>query len=313
MLNPIVLSGAFLGWGLGANDSANIFGTAVSTKVVRYSTAVILTSVFVILGALFEGHRGIDKLSNYAFSGGINTSLEAFLVMLAAAVTVATMTILKLPVSTSQAVIGAIIGGGAIQGKSDFSGSLQFFSAWIITPFGAMVIAFLLYKITAHIIEDKLTDFRFYEIFIRIGYVVAGTAGAYSLGANNVANVTAVFSGQLGIITVQQAALLGGISIAIGVITYSKPVMSTVGEHLVRLTPVAGLLVVFTVSITTYIYAMIGIPVSSSQAVVGAIIGIGLKTGIKTVNFKMLRNILFGWVGTPMIAGIVSLLLHWIF
>lgn len=313
MLNPIVLSGTFLGWGLGANDSANIFGTAVSTKVVRYSTAIILTSVFVILGAYIDGYRGIDKLSHYAFSGGINTSKAAFLVMLAAAVTVAAMTILRLPVSTSQAVIGAIIGGGILQGKADFSTSIQFFSAWVVTPIGAMVIAWILYRVTGILIEKRLTGFHFYELFIRMGYLAAGTVGAYSLGANNVANVTGVFSGALGIVTVQQAALLGGLSIAVGVLTYSKPVMSTVGENLVHLSPIAGLLVVFSVSITTYFYALIGIPVSTSQAVVGAIIGIGLCTGIKTINLKILRNILLGWIGTPTIAGIVSLLLIWIF
>ncbi|MBC7960111.1 MAG: inorganic phosphate transporter [Vallitaleaceae bacterium] len=309
MLNPIVLSGAFLGWGLGANDSANIFGTAVSTKMVRYSTAIVLTAGFVILGAYVDGYRGIAKLSNYAFSGGINTPMEAFFVMLAAAITVAVLTIMKLPVSTSQAVIGAIIGGGLLEGRADFSASLEFFSAWVATPFGAMFIAFILYTLTTKLIEKRLTHFGFYEVFIRTGYLFAGIIGAYSLGANNVANVTALFSGQLGIVTPQQAALIGGISIAIGVLTYSKPVMSTVGESIVHLSPIAGLLVVISVSLTAYFYALIGIPVSTSQAVVGAIVGIGLKTGIKTIHFKTLKKILFGWIGTPTAAGLISFLL----
>lgn len=313
MLNLIIFSGVFLGWGLGANDSANIFGTAVSTKVVKYSTAILLTSIFVILGAYFEGYRGIDKLSHYAFSGGIDTAKEAFLVMLAAALTVTIMTVLKLPVSTSQAVIGAIIGGGALQGSADFGASSQFFGAWVATPVGAMVIAFLLYRLTSKLIEKKLTGFKFYELFVRIGYLVAGIIGAYSLGANNVANVTALFSGKLGLITVQQATLIGGLSIALGVLTYSKPVMTTVGQNILNLSPIAGLLVVFAASLTVYFYALIGIPVSTSQAVIGAIIGVGLQTGIRTINIRVLKHILFGWIGTPTIAGLVSLLLILIF
>ena len=48
-------SGLFLGWSLGANDAANIFGTAVGTKMVRFRTAAIIASVFVIIGAVFAG------------------------------------------------------------------------------------------------------------------------------------------------------------------------------------------------------------------------------------------------------------------
>jgi PiT family inorganic phosphate transporter len=308
-MNPLLLAGAFLGWGLGANDSANVFGTAVYTRIVKYSTAIILTALFVIIGAFFDGAHGIEKLSTYAYNGGIDTGMKAFFVMLSAAITVAAMTFLKLPVSTSQAVIGAIIGGGINRGATDFSAGIQFFSAWVFTPIGAMIIAYVLYKFTCNKIGSKLTEFRFYEAFIRFGYIISGILGAYSLGANNVANVTAVFSGQLHMLNVQQAALFGGISIAIGVLTFSKPVMSTVGEGIVPLSQVAGFVVVIAVAITVYIYARIGIPVSTSQAVIGAIMGIGFHLGIKTINMRVLRNILFGWVGTPIIAGTVSFIL----
>ncbi len=306
MFYPFVLAGAFLGWGLGANDSANIFGTAVYTKVVKYSTAVILTSVFVILGALVDGYNGIDHVSDYAFAGGINTALAAFLVMMAAALTVMVMTLLKLPVSTSQAVVGAIIGGGLLSGKADFSASTKFFGAWFLTPIGGLIIAFVLYKIVVVFFENRLTEFKFYEIFVKAGYILAGVFGAYSLGANNVANVTGIFAGELQILTSTQAVIIGGLSIAVGVITYSKPVMSTVGERIVPMSSIAGFIVVISASITVYIYARIGIPVSTSQAVIGAIIGIGLNAGVNTINLKMLRNIMLGWFATPTVAGLIS-------
>lgn len=309
MINPIVLAGAFLGWGLGANDSANIFGTAVYTKVVKYSTAVIVTAIFVVLGAVVNGSNGIAHIGEYAYEGGITTPTAAFLVMLAAAVTVMVMTILKLPVSTSQAVIGAIIGGGLIKGQADFGATLKFFGAWFLTPIGGLVIAFVVYRIVKITIEKRLTEFRFYNSFVKIGYLVAGAFGAYSLGANNVANATGIFTGEMGILTTDQAVLIGGISIAMGVVTYSRPVMSTVGERIVPMTSIAGLIVVVSASLTVYIYAVIGIPVSTSQAVIGAIIGIGLNAGIDTINIKMLRNVLLGWFATPTIACLISVVL----
>ena len=63
MFNWQILSGIFLGWSLGSNDSANVFGTAVATKMVRYSTAVILCALFIVLGAWMEGEAGFHRLS----------------------------------------------------------------------------------------------------------------------------------------------------------------------------------------------------------------------------------------------------------
>ena len=312
MINPIVLAGAFLGWGLGANDSANIFGTAVYTKVVRYSTAVIVTAIFVVLGAVLNGSSGIAHIGEYAFEGGIETPKAAFFVMFAAALTVMVMTIMKLPVSTSQAVIGAIIGGGLLKGQADFGATLKFFGAWFLTPIGGLVIAFVMYRVVKITMEKRLTEFRFYNNFVKIGYLVAGAFGAYSLGANNVANVMGIFAGQLNIISNFQGVLYGGFAIALGVITFSKPVMLTVGQKIIVLSEIEGFIVVIAASLTVYIYALVGIPVSTSQAVIGAIIGIGIRVGVKTLNMKILRNIMFGWFGTPLVAGVISLVLSMI-
>lgn len=308
MLHFSVFSGAFLGWSLGANDAANVFGTAVSTKIVKYRVAIILTSIFVILGALVDGHRGVNKLSDYAFNGGIDTPMAAFFVMLAAAMTVTVMTFLKLPVSTSQAVIGAIMGGGLLAGKTDLSYSVKFLSAWIVTPLGALVISFIIYKFIETFVEKRISNLMVYDVVIKIGFYVAGIFAAYSLGANNVANVTSIYAGPLDLISTQQAVLIGGISIALGVLTFSKRVMFTVGKGLVPLSPMSGFVSVLAAAITVYTYALIGIPVSTSQAIVGAVIGIGLVKGARSVNRKTLLNILFAWFGTPTVAGIVSFL-----
>lgn len=307
MLNPIVLSGAFLGWGLGANDSANVFGIAVHARIIKYWTAVVLTAVFVIAGALVDGGKGIGNLGEYAFRSGVDTPASAFYVMLAAGGTLLLMTLLGLPVSSSQAVIGAIIGWGVLKGTADFSAGFKFFGAWVLTPVGGMVLAFLLYKVLGGFFHERLQGFRFYQVFLQIGFLVAGIFGAYSLGANNVANVTAVYAGELAILSSRQAALVGGLAIALGTLTFSRRVMATVGKKLVPLSPFSGLMVVLGSSLTVYIYARIGIPVSSSQAVVGAVVGVGFSIGARTINRRMLRFILIGWLGTPAAAGLLSL------
>ncbi len=301
-----VLSGGLLGWSLGSNDAANVFGTAVTTRVIKYKTAVILTAIFVVIGSLVNGGGGIENLSEYAFLSEVTTPQSAFLSMLAAGITVTTMTVLSLPVSTSQCVIGSIVGWGLSFGVVDFSETTEFISAWIITPLGACCICFLLSFISQKVIQKKISGIVMYDIIIKIGFIVSGIFAAYSLGANNVANVTAVYSGTIGILSKEAACLIGGITIALGVLTFSKRVMYTVGVKITELSPLLGFIVTLSAAIAVYIYAIVGIPVSSSQAIVGAVFGAGLTNGVKNINFNVLRNIFIAWFGTPTIAGILS-------
>ncbi|MCK4682890.1 inorganic phosphate transporter, partial [Candidatus Bipolaricaulota bacterium] len=127
-----------------------------------------------------------------------------------------------------------------------------------------------------------------------------------SLGANNVANVTGVYV-KSGLLTPFYASLFGSAAIALGIMTFSKRVIRTVGSGLVPLNPFAALIVILGEAITLNVYAMFGVPVSASQAVVGAVIGIGLVKGVKTIDLRVLLRVLFGWLGTPMIACALSL------
>ena len=141
-----------------------------------------------------------------------------------------------------------------------------------------------------------------------IGILSAGCYGAYSLGANNVANVTGVYVGS-GILTPQHAALIGGLSIAVGVLTYSKKVMMTVGKGIAPLSPFSAFVVVLAEALTLHLFTQIGVPVSSSQAVVGAIVGVGIVRDTRTVSSKMLVKIAIAWALTPLSAGIMACLL----
>ncbi len=118
----------------------------------------------------------------------------------------------------------------------------------------------------------------------------------------------------------QQLFLLGAIAIAVGVMTYSKRVMMTVGAGLMPLSPIAAWVVVMSHSLVLFLFASQGlesflaanglptiplVPVSSSQAVVGAVLGIALLKGGRGIRWRVLGGIGAGWVVTPMIAGVV--------
>jgi PiT family inorganic phosphate transporter len=114
--------------------------------------------------------------------------------------------------------------------------------------------------------------------------------------------------------------LLGGIAIAVGVATYSKKVIATVGEGLMSLSPAAALVAVWAHSIVLFLFSSKGlqeflagaglpalplVPVSSTQAIIGAVMGIGLLKGGHGIRRGVAGRIAFGWVVTPVIAALV--------
>jgi len=330
LLDPTVLiflsSGLFLGWSLGANDAANVFGTAVGSRMIRFTTAAIICGIFVILGAYVSGTGAAQTLGKL---GAVNAIGGSFMAALAAGLTVYWMTKLGLPVSTSQAIIGSIIGWNLFSDSyTDISSLLKILSTWIICPLLSAVIAAFLFSVAKIFVRKMGIGLIRFDGYTRLALILAGAFGAYSLGANNIANVMGVFVpvapfpdmlfGQgFSISSAQQLFLVGGLAIAVGVFTYSKRVMMTVGSELMRLTPLAAWVAVMSHSIVLFLFASERleqllakmslptiplVPVSSSQAVVGAVIGIGMLQGGREIQWPRVYSIVKGWVITPLIS-----------
>jgi PiT family inorganic phosphate transporter len=331
-VDPVLLiflsSGIFLGWSLGANDAANVFGTAVGTHMIKFRNAAIICAVFVILGAVISGSGAAHTLGKL---GSINAIGGAFMAAFSAAFTVYWMTKLGLPVSTSQSIVGAIIGWNLYSGSLTDSASLiKIVSTWITCPLLSCVIAIILYMMTRKFLHVSKIPLLRLDAYTRIALIIAGAAGSYALGANNIANVMGVFvpvnpftnldvMDFYTISSVQQLFLIGAIAIAVGVITYSKKVMLTVGEGLMPLSPIAAWVVVVSHSIVLFLFASQSleafliskglptiplVPVSSSQAIIGAVIGIGIMRKGTEIKWGVLAKISSGWITTPIMSCI---------
>ncbi|MBW2176298.1 MAG: anion permease [Deltaproteobacteria bacterium] len=323
-------SGLFLGWSLGANDASNVFGTAVGSKMVRFRTAAICCSIFILLGAVISGAGASHTLGKL---GSVNAIAGAFIVALSAAASVYSMTKLGYPVSTSQAIVGAIIGWNFFSGSlTDYHTLSKIVITWIACPTLSAIIALILYKVIVIVIGRIKIDMFRLDSMTRYGLIVMGAFGAYSLGANNIANVMGVFIpvspfadisffGLFKLTSTQQLFFIGGVAISVGVLTYSRKVMATVGEGIMNLSPVAALVVVSAHSLVLFLFASQGleaflkhhglptiplVPVSSSQAIVGAVIGIGLLKGGRGIRWRVLGGIGSSWIVTPIIAAMVS-------
>jgi PiT family inorganic phosphate transporter len=291
--------------------------------MVRFTTAALICGVFVVLGAFVSGTGAAQTLGKL---GAVNALGGSFMAALAAGLTVYWMTKLGLPVSTSQAIIGSIIGWNLFSDSyTDISSLLKILSTWIICPLLSAVIAALLFTLAKIIVRKIGVGLIRMDGYTRLALILAGAFGAYSLGANNIANVMGVFVpvapfpdlqfGQdFSVSSAQQLFLVGGLAIAVGVFTYSKRVMMTVGSELMTLTPLAAWVAVMSHSIVLFLFASERleqllanmslptiplVPVSSSQAVVGAVIGIGMLQGGREIQWPRIYGIVRGWVITP--------------
>ena len=184
-------AGLFLGWSLGANDAANVFGSAVGTRMVRFKTAALVCGIFVIIGAVAGGAGTSHTLG---MLGSVNAIAGAFIVALSAGFTVFWMTRARIPVSTSQAIVGAIIGWNIFTGGPTNMGALQkIVLTWILCPILAAVIAIILYLVFKTLFNQLRMHLLRRDTYLRIALIVVGAFGAYSLGSNNIANVMGVF------------------------------------------------------------------------------------------------------------------------
>ncbi len=322
-------SGLFLGWSLGANDAANIFGTAVGSKMVRFRTIALIAAIFVVLGAVFSGSGTSETLENL---GAVNALAGAFMVALSAALSVYFILRMGITVSTSQAIVGAIIGWNFYAGKqTNYETLAQIFATWTLCPLLSGIVAVILYFTFKKLIKCCGMHLLRLDQLTRCGLIVSAAIGAYALGANNIANVVGVFvssnpfkSLQLGsfytLSAIQVLFFMGAIAVAVGIMTYSKKVISRLGNNLMRMSPVLALIVVLSQAIVLLLFSSVIlhdwlaqnhlptlplVPVSSTQAVIGAIIGIGLAKGGRNIDWRTIGKIITGWVTAPILAMII--------
>ncbi len=324
-----ISSGLFLGWSLGASDASNIFGTAIATRMIRFNTAALIASIFLIIGAVHAGAGGAETLGQL---GSINTLPGAFMSALAAAIAICWSVKVSMPVSTSQAIVGAIIGWNFYAGKpTDYSVLTKIVGTWIFCPILAGIASIILYRIIQYCCKKSNTHLIRRDQYTRIGLVIAGAFGAYALGANNIANVMGVFvpSSPLkelllpfGIVLnkAQVLFLLGAIAISIGIFTYSQRVIKTIGNGIMKMSPLMAFVVVISQALVLFLFSSQAlfnflsshnlptiplVPVSSTQAVVGAVIGIGIAKGGNDINWNILGKIVLSWIIAPLLSALI--------
>ena len=338
LVSTMIAAAVYVGWNIGANDAANCIGTTVGAGIISYRKAVLLMAGFVILGGMLQGHQVMKTVgkgiviadeSDWETHHGTPSPQEfkrlfpehrlpdlAILVALLSAgffVTIATFT--STPVSTSQAIVGGVAGAGiGIVGTQvsyfKLGVLLKILGAWVISPILTMILAFMLYQLFGRILRNARAIV--WSNVMAIAVLISAAYVSYSLGANDVGNAIGPLlnkfpdKGPL-------LAALGGAAMAVGALTFGRRVTDTVGKSITPLNYSGALAAQLSAAFGVHVFSILGIPVSTSQAIVGGVIGVGLTKGTQAVSTKRILTIFVGWVLTPACAAAFAAAMYRLF
>ena len=284
-------------------------GTSVGCGLISFRNAIILVAIFSILGALLQGQNVMNTIGR----GIVKTDLSYLAVIIALLCSgffITLATFFRIPTSTSQAIVGGVVGIGlAVNAEVDFSKFIIIAESWVICPLMVMALSFGLMHLLKSILRRFETGtFRFQNA---LGWLAIGSACyvAFSMGANNAGNAVGPIA-NLGILHPKLLLLMGGLSIAVGAATYGRKVADTVGKGITPLDIPGAFVAQVSSAFGMHLFSLLGIPVSTSSAIVGAVVGVGLVKGMKAISKKTMATILLGWLLTPTFAAVSSFLMY---
>ena len=172
-------------------------------------------------------------------------------------------------------------------------------------------------------IETTSSEYRTVErIFVYL-QILSASFVAFAHGANDVANAVGPLAAVVSILqtgVVQMKTMvplwilaLGGVGIVIGLATWGWRVIETVGKRITELTPTRGFAAEFAAAITIVIASKLGLPISTTHTLVGAVLGVGLARGMSALNLRTIRDIVISWVITIPVGAGLAIIFFYIF
>jgi len=187
----------------------------------------------------------------------------------------------------------------------------------------ALIGAFFINRIKSDKEKEKRSHFYTVERVFAVLMVITASGLAFAHGSNDVANavgpLAAVIStAKSGVVAAESSLetwvlMLGAVGIVIGLATYGVRVIRTVGQKITHLTPSRGFAAELAASTTIVVASGTGMPISTTQTLVGAVLGVGMARGISAIDLKVVRNIFASWVVTIPAGAALSIVFFFIF
>lgn len=328
----------------GFHDAANAIATSVSTRALKPRTALAMSAVMNLVGALLGTEvaktigAGIINVNQFATSDDASMQRFGLIIVLSALVGAVlwnyTTWWLGLPSSSSHALIGGLVGAGlASATQVEWQGILNHvIIPMVMSPFIGFVLAFILMKILLAALANlpyhrTMRRFRILQTFsaaaMALGHglqdaqktmgiiVMALLAGGYGATHN-------IFDETTGDMTIPLwVKLAAATAIALGTYSGGYRIMKTLGSKMIDLDPARGFVAESVAAGVLYTAAYgFHAPISTTQTITASILGVGATRGLSAVRWTVVGNIVVAWVLTlpaaALVASIMFFLFHWI-
>lgn len=277
--------------------------------LISFKKAAILVAVFVIIGAMLQGEHVMKTIGKGIVKTDLNY-LAVCVALICSGFFVTLATFYRIPTSTSQAIVGGVAGIGlAVGAEIDYAKLVVIAESWLLCPVFVMALSFGLMALVRFMLNKFGSRSLIFQQAFGWLAILSACYVAYSMGANNAGNAVGPIA-NLNILPPKVLLIIGGVSIAVGALTYGEKVAYTVGKGITPLDIPSAFVAQISSAFGLHLFSLLGIPVSTSSAIVGAVVGVGLKKGAKSISKKTIFIILIGWVLTPTLAGTVSFILY---
>jgi len=303
----------------GLHDAANSIATIVSTRVLRPQYAVFWAAFFNFIAFLFFGLHVAETIGRGIVSADIVTPQVVFAALVGAISWNVITWLYGIPSSSSHALIGGLVGAAVAKAGSVaivWAGLLKTVAAIVLSPLTGFVLALCLVLIVSWLFVRR-TPFAVDGTFRWLQFV---SASLYSLGhGGNDAQKT------MGIIAVllYSQGMLGGefyvpfwvvitcqFMLALGTLFGGWRIVHTMGSKITRLNPMQGFCAETGGAITLFGATWLGIPVSTTHTITGAIVGVGAARRVSAVRWGIAGSIVIAWVVTMPATAIIAAVVY---
>lgn len=290
---------------LGGNNFSTCLGASFGAGIIKLSDAMLIASAGVLTGTVLEGY----KLSN-VLAGQILPSLSTsgIVVILVSGLSVmAIMTLLRLPLSLSQVLVGAAWGIALATGvEVGGTYSVTVVASWALSPALGFLASATIESTVLRLgrrAKDVLALNRIYANLT----LLAGFYAAYTLGANTLGLVVGLVSPSVGNRLV--ISLVFSVAAIVGILFLSMGTVRSVADNLVGLNPSSALSAQFGGALSVHIFTQLGLPVSISQVVIGGMSGAASAKRMAITNKRIVQQVIAGWTIGPLVGAMVAFVL----
>jgi inorganic phosphate transporter, PiT family len=294
----------YMAFNIGANDIGNSIGTSVGSGSLNMRRALILGAIFMFIGAMFLGSNVIRTIGSGIISAGVLTPGGALIIILAAAIWISITLLKKIPISGSDAIVSAVFGYGlAAVGPSYINFDVMGFIvlSWIMSPLIGLAAGFCLYYILRRQFILKIRSAGLKDRVEKIfSYFQIGSSAfaALNVGAIDIAAATGVIYYSFGTAAAGDIKFIGAIGLVLGILIAGRRITGTIGKRITELVPSRGFSAQISMGSVVYLFALLGMPISPTQTLVGSVIGVGIARGTDTVKMDVIKHIATTWIVT---------------